>query len=345
MNHYLQKTKSRLGQSPSWLGALAVGAVALAAAGMVVRKRTQEAELSNPPVGQFIEVDGVRLHYVERGEGQPLVLLHGNGTMLQDFDLSGIVDLAAENYRVIVFDRPGFGYSERPRTTLWTPMAQAKLLQKALVMLGVEKPLVVGHSWGTLVTVAMALEFPDFVRGAVLMSGYYYPTVRVDAPLLSPPAIPIIGDLMRYTISPLLGRAMWPALMRRMFGPAPVTEEFSRYPVWMSLRPSQIRASAAETAMMIPAAFTLRNRYRELAMPVTIMAGADDRHVNAHWHSERLHDAIPHSYLSMTQGAGHMLHHVAPHEVIAAIEAVDSAAHTEVKGVRPPVLPAPLQVH
>src|SRR3954467_7018495 len=60
---------------------------ALAAAALVVRNRTRSAERLNPPSGRFLVIDGVRLHYVERGEGAPVVLLHGNGTMIQDFDL------------------------------------------------------------------------------------------------------------------------------------------------------------------------------------------------------------------------------------------------------------------
>jgi hypothetical protein len=70
----------------------------------------------------------VRLHYIERGQGEPLVLLHGNGSMIQDFSSSGLLDKAARKYRVIVFDRPGFGYSRSPRLTVWTPNAQADLI-------------------------------------------------------------------------------------------------------------------------------------------------------------------------------------------------------------------------
>ncbi|HEY0571666.1 MAG TPA: alpha/beta hydrolase, partial [Enterovirga sp.] len=81
----------------------------MAVSAIVNRARAGKAERENPPIGAFIEVDGVRLHYVERGQGQPLVLLHGNGSMIQDFDSSGLIDMAAEKYRVIVFDRPGFG--------------------------------------------------------------------------------------------------------------------------------------------------------------------------------------------------------------------------------------------
>ena len=97
-----------------------------------------------------------------------MVLIHGNGTLIQDFMVSGLVDGLSGHHRVIVFDRPGFGYSTRPRSRIWTPLAQAEVLQKALDQLGVEQPVVLGHSWGTLVAVALALQFPSRVRGLVL---------------------------------------------------------------------------------------------------------------------------------------------------------------------------------
>ena len=142
------------------------------------RHLAKKAERDNPPAGRFLEVNGVRLHYVERGAGDPLVLLHGNGSMIQDFESSGLIDLAAKNYRVIVFDRPGFGHSDRPRNVVWTPDAQAELIKRALEQIGVSNAIVLGHSWGASVAVALALKYPDLVRGLVLASGYYYPTVQ-----------------------------------------------------------------------------------------------------------------------------------------------------------------------
>lgn len=311
---------------------LAAG-VGLAAAAMVVRQRTREAERDNPPHGSFVEVDGIRLHYVERGQGQPVVLLHGDGCMLQDFEISGIVDLASQKYRVIAFDRPGYGYSDRPRSTVWTPQAQAALIHKALRQLGAEQPIIVGHSWGTLVAVALGLDYPEDVKSLVLLSGYYYPTPRMDVALLSPPAVPIIGDLLRYTLSPLLGRMIWPLMKRRIFGPAEVPARFeSQFPVWMTLRPSQLRASAADAALMIPAAFSLRHRYHELTMPVVIMAGDSDRYADMHVHSEQLHHELPHSSLHVTHGAGHMVHHLAQHEVMEAIDHAATALGAEYRG-------------
>ena len=84
-----------------------------------------------PPAFHFITVDETRLRYLDTGNGTPVVLLHGNGSMIEDFVSSGIMD-HAPGHRFIAFDRPGFGYSERPRGRLWGPFEQASLLLRAL---------------------------------------------------------------------------------------------------------------------------------------------------------------------------------------------------------------------
>jgi pimeloyl-ACP methyl ester carboxylesterase len=298
------------------------------AAGMVVaavasalwnRWLAKKAERRNPPLGRFVTVEGVRLHYMERGTGTPLVLLHGNGSMVEDFQSSGLIDLAAKSYRVIAFDRPGFGHSERPRNTVWTPTAQADLIAAALKKIDVQRAIVLGHSWGTLVAVALALRYPQDVQAVVLASGYYYPTVRADVLVLASPAIPLVGDLLSHTIAPLLSRLIWPLLMRKIFGPSPVPEKFKRFPKEMAVRPSQIRASAAESALMIPSANTLQKQYRRLQMPVAIVAGAEDRLIESE-QSFHLHREIAHSTLRCIGGTGHMVHQTATGEVMNAID-------------------------
>src|ERR1700730_11810187 len=127
--------------------------------------------------------------------GATLLLIHGNGTQIEDFETSGLIDLAAQTHRVIVFE--GFGHSSRPRSTVWTPTAQALLLHKALAQLGIECCIVLGHSWGAAVAVALALRHASSVKGLVLVSGYYYPTDRFDAGLQFLQASPIIGDVLR----------------------------------------------------------------------------------------------------------------------------------------------------
>jgi pimeloyl-ACP methyl ester carboxylesterase len=137
--------------------------------------------------------------------------------------------------------------------------------------------------------------------------------------ILSPPAIPLIGDLLSHTISPLLSRLMWPLLLRKIFGPSPVPEKFKGFPEEMAVRPSQIRASSAESALMIPSAHTLRKQYRLLKMPVAIVAGAEDRLIESE-QSAQLHRDIPHSTLRCLPGTGHMVHQTATAEIMSAID-------------------------
>jgi pimeloyl-ACP methyl ester carboxylesterase len=93
--------------------------------------RAKQSERRHPPRGRFVTIDGIRLHYLEEGSGPPIILLHGNVVSAEDFDASGVLALLAERYRVIAFDRPGFGYSDRPYGAMWSPVAQADLLQRA----------------------------------------------------------------------------------------------------------------------------------------------------------------------------------------------------------------------
>lgn len=205
----------------SYVGTTAVVIGALATLAFANRHIAKKAVLDNPPAGRFLELNGVRLHYIERGSGEPVVLLHGNGSMIQDFESSGLIDLAAKNYRVIVFDRPGFGHSGRPRDVVWTPDAQAELIKDAFARLKISNAIVLGHSWGASIAVALALKFPGLVRGLVLASGYYYPTIRADVVASAVPSLPLIGDIFKsYLVAPDQpgsmadgdGKDIWPAI-------------------------------------------------------------------------------------------------------------------------------------
>jgi pimeloyl-ACP methyl ester carboxylesterase len=307
-------------KSHPYSSAALVAAAALIASAIVNRRLAQKAERDNPPEGRFLGIDGVRLHYVERGAGEPVVLLHGNGSMVQDFESSGLMDRVAQTHRVVAFDRPGFGHSDRPRNRLWTAEAQAELLQRALEVLGIRRAIVLGHSWGASVAVALAIAHPDTVKGLVLASGYYYPTARADVLLLAGPAIPVLGDIARFTLSPMIGRLMWRKLLHKIFGPNPVPRKFAGFPKEMALRPSQIRAAAEESALMIPQAMRLRRRYSGLRMPVVIVAGENDRIVDYGRQSARLHSELPHSELLCVARHGHMIHQTATEWVTHAIE-------------------------
>jgi pimeloyl-ACP methyl ester carboxylesterase len=288
------------------------------------RPAQPEPQPADLPTRHFVTIDGVTLHFLDTGgRNPPLVLLHGNGGMIADMEISGLAELAARRYRVIVFDRPGYGLSERPRRIMWTPELQAGLIHKACLALGVESPIVLGHSWGALVSLAMALDHRDAVAGLVLASGFYFPTPRIDVLLFAPPAIPVVGDIMRHTILIPLARAIAPSVIRKIFAPQTVAARFTeQFPMDVALRSSQIRSSAEEAMLMLPAAARLSKRYGKLRIPVFIIAGARDEIVDTDSQSLRLHAAIPGSDLKILPELGHMIHYFAPAEIVAAIDFV-----------------------
>src|SRR5215470_18274148 len=277
--------------------------------------------------GQYITVDGTRLHYIDHGTGTPVVLLHGNGSMVGDFISSGIVEQLGPGYRVVAFDRPGFGYSERPSTQKWGPVEQAKLLLRAWRLLDIERPVVVGHSWGTLVALAAALEAEHKVAGLVLLSGYYYPTPAVRMDPRSPSTLSVLPGMLRDALLPIAWRLAAPGAVERIFAPCPVPERFRRsYSLPDALRPSQMRTVHEEAAMLPEVTVRLSQLYKDVDVPIRLLAGSEDGIVDTNAHSARLHRELAHSTLKLIPRCGHMVHHAAPKEVARAIVGVSQSA-------------------
>ncbi|TNC10495.1 alpha/beta hydrolase [Methylobacterium terricola] len=272
--------------------------------------------------GRFVEVDGVRLHYIARGRGRPVVLIHGNGTMAEDFVICGLVEQLAKHYRVVAVDRPGFGHTERPRHRVWTAAAQARLIRHALAALNVERPVVIGHSWGTIVALALAIQDDIDLRGLVLLSGYYYPGRRTDVALIAPLAVPGLGDAARALVPGAIGQMLAPQVFRHVFNPQPVPARFTaRFPVALSLSATQARASAEDTAGMNAAVALMQARYASLRLPVAILSGDADAVVDPTEQSCRLHREVAGSTLTLLPGQGHMIHYSAKARILRAVEA------------------------
>ena len=282
------------------------------------------AEWKSPPIGKFLRCDGMLLHYIDRGHPAApcVVLFHGNGSMIQDFIISGLVDRLAHDNRVVCFDRPGFGHSQRPRFRIWTAAAQAALFEKALNQLGVREPVVLGHSWGTLVAVALSLRKDYPVRGLVLASGYYFPTQRRDVWLMSGPAIPVLGDLISYTIAPLISSLVLPGAFRKIFAPRSVPQTFkNEFPAILALRPKQLRAAAEESAFLIPTAAQFQASYSSIGCQVGIFHGAEDQVIEPK-QAQDLHRALHRSELHLVPNAGHMVTYADTAGIAESIETV-----------------------
>jgi pimeloyl-ACP methyl ester carboxylesterase len=197
----------------------------------------------------------------------------------------------------------------------------------AVRRLGLVRPVVFGHSYGTLVALAMALDHPGEVGALVLAGGYFFPTPRPDAAAFAPVGWPGLGDVLRYTASPHLMRAAAPGFIRGLFAPLPVAPRFAaEFPVPLALRPWTIRAVGQDTAGLVGAAARLSARAGALRLPVSIIAGEGDRVLSTRVHSVRLHQLLPDSRLLLVPGAGHMVHHAVPDTVAAEVERMASAA-------------------
>jgi pimeloyl-ACP methyl ester carboxylesterase len=150
--------------------------------------------------------------------------------------------------------------------------------------------------------------------------------MRVDAPLASPVALPVVGDALRYTVTALTARATLKGMVKGMFAPCDVPADFftvlSRE---MMLRPSQLKANAEDAAYMMPAAASLAARYSELRLPVAILAGAADEVADPEAHSVRLHDDLAESVLVVLPEIGHMVHYAAADAIVALL--ADTAAN------------------
>ena len=281
------------------------------------------------PPGRFVVAGGARLHYVRAGEGPPLVYVHGAKGSTYDFTLSVAPRLAAR-YATVAIDRPGSGYSTRPASGGNGPEAQAAVLRAAAAQLGLERPLLVGHSFGAAVALAWALDAPGDVAAVVTIGAYALPLGGpppwVVALLRSPALLRGMGALGRSRV----GRPLVHAATKRAFSPAPVPPAYLDVAPLLALQPSALASDAADHAAVEAGLASLRSRYPELRVPLVVVVGEQDRMVPPEV-SERLHALVPRSELVRVPGTGHLPQFSAPGAVVAA---VDRAA--ELAGIGPP---------
>ncbi len=274
-----------------------------------------------PPAGRFVEVGDVALHYVERGSGRPLVFLHGAGGMSAEFLASPLADLLAARYRTIIFDRPGFGHSTRSLRDCAGPLAQARLVRTALATMGIERPILVGHSWGGAMALSYATAFPAHLSALVVLAGWAFPARRAAILLFSLPQIRLFGSLLPQIVWPQVARRLAPEMLRRIFAPNPVPENFAaRFPVELALRPSQLLADAEDLTLLNPCVARLAAAYPSIGVPVELVTGDRDQIVDPQFHALRLARLIPSALVTLLDGVGHMLHHVAAPRILAAID-------------------------
>lgn len=305
---------------------LALVVFVLVAGAVWTQVLSARAERDFPPEGRFVEVEGQRLHVVDRGAGPPIVLVHGAFGGSQDWTATGILDELARTHRVLAFDRPGHGWSERASTEAQSPIEQARVLRAACRTLGVERPLIVGFSWGGALVLAWALAWPDEIAGVLTVNGVAYPWPGATNTSYVLAGVPIVGPLLAWSAAGPLGSMTSASSVVRAFAPAEVPRTFARSPVALALRPRQFLAETADLRILKPAVAIQSTRYAEIRVPLAILAGRGDRVAFWDWHSERLHRTVPGSELTILEDAGHQVLHSHPQDVIAAVRRLAASA-------------------
>lgn len=281
--------------------------------------RVKKDEAKYPPAGRFVEVEGIRLHYISRGAGRPVVFLHGGILSCCDFERAAEI-VAGQGYRAIALDRPGYGHSGRPAGPVSVDR-QAELIHAALKQLGVDRPILVGHSWSGVLVLTYALQFPDDVTGIVALSAAMYkegyPAENGD-PVSRLATMPIIGSLLLHTLlrSPL-GIRMTDGMLRQTFAPEPIPAGYREDVHALWLRPKQFRANREDILAFPPAASKFSLDYGSIKLPVVFAVGEDDP-FDVAAQAERLKRDLPHAELVLLPEVAHMIPQNHP-ELVASL--------------------------
>lgn len=280
---------------------------------------TKWLESKFPPLGQIIEVGGERLHFLLKGKGQPIVLLHGASASLRDMEASIFHDLAKE-FQVIAFDRPGYGYSTRQNGAWPNPDIQAVLIEKALTELGIKNPIIIGHSLAGSVVMAYLLRFPQHVRGGVLLAGATHPWDTGVSPNVQLASNTFVGKLFASTLVMPLGQVVFDRAIKNVFSPEePTSNYLEQTGAILALRPGPFRASAQDVNNLSQFLERQSARYAEISTPLLMLAAEKDTIVPAWNHAERVAKVLPKAELVELPGAGHALHHSRKQEVLDLI--------------------------
>lgn len=283
-------------------------------------------ERAHPPAGIFVPVTGGRLHVVELAPAQAndhtsVVLLHGASGNLEDLRLT-LGTRLAQSRRVILIDRPGHGFSDRPGGVAdASPGRQAALIAETLARLGVSRAIVAGFSLSGAVAAAYALDYPDRVAGLVLLAPVTHPWDGGVGWYNKLAAAPLLGRVFAHTLVMPLGLILFARTVTATFAPQAVPDDYARRAAGrLVLRPPEFIANAQDLAALKAFVTEQVPRYRDIAAPTVIIAGDRDSIVSSQIHARAAARLIPRARLVVLEGMGHMIPHAAAEAIAAEIE-------------------------
>jgi pimeloyl-ACP methyl ester carboxylesterase len=305
---------------------LAIALALIASLALITLLGSWKIERDYPPTGRFVDVNGGRLHVVDldlrrqpNPDDLPVVLLHGASGNLGDMRVAFEFPLPRIR-RVILVDRPGHGWSERWADDGASPARQAAMIDEMLGQLGIERAVIVAHSFAGVVATALALDHPNRVAGLVLIAPVLNPWSSGIAWYYSVAATPYIGRLFTWTLTLPIGEFLMDSTLGLVFFPQDVPENYvqeSALP--LVLRPRNFLANAQDVAGLYAFVTAQAPRYPSIKAPTIIISGDRDTVVSPELHARALAGVLPNSKLVMLKGVGHMPHHVKKEAVYDAI--------------------------
>ena len=306
-----------------WVVAAGVLAGASAALWGLSAWMTRRIEATVPINGRFVEVDGERFHYVEEGKGPPLVMIHGlmGSSRNLTYALSG--QLAAQ-FRVITLDRPGSGYSTRHTGTPADLPGQARQIAAFIKTLDLDKPLVLGHSLGGAISLALALDHPEAVGGLVLVAPLTHPQRLLPLVFLSLAVRPAwLRRWMAHTLTMPIGLLTKGSVVKGVFAPDPAPADFAtRGGGLLGMRPGNFYAASTEINTVNDHLPGMVRRYPQLTLPIGLVYGSRDQVLDFRKHGQALVDKVPGVKLQLVEGRGHMLPITATARVVEVVQQV-----------------------
>jgi pimeloyl-ACP methyl ester carboxylesterase len=299
---------------------LAIAAAGVWATDWRAGRREARAEALWPTQGRVVEVEGRRVHAVTRGQGPDLVLIHGASGNVRDmtFDL---MDRLADRYRVTAFDRPGLGYTDAGAEPGESPSDQALLLRAAARELGIERPIVLGHSFGGAVALAWALGDPEGTAAVVDVSGVAMPWPGTLNRLYRATSAGAGDILIPALVAAWAPEALVDQAIAATFAPNPVPDGYAaQFGAALAIRRDSFRENARQVNALRAHVVDMSRHYESLTMPIEIVHGEADTIVPLQVHSIPLSRLAPNAQLVILPGLGHMPHHNAPEEVVAAVD-------------------------
>ena len=286
---------------------------------------TRRTAAAHPPTGRFVSVDGLLLHLIDTGPGDPalppIVLLHGASGNARDQAEGLMPALAARGHRVVAIDRPGHGHSDRPGTGWPDPSVQARLMRGAWEAAGIERPIVLGHSWSGALVVELGIDHAEAVAGLIVLSGASHPWWGGVAWYNHVPPLPVLGPLFLRAVVAPIGRLRMRGGLKSVFAPQPVPDDYARrIGATMILHPDRFRANAEDMANLNAYFEAGKDRYDRIHVPLLIVTGDVDTVVGPGIHSVPLSTAARDARLHLLPGVGHMPHHTAKDRVVELIE-------------------------